>query len=67
MIAADQLARVLSAAGRFMRFVGGNKLAWLWRGLPLGLRAAGTLATEGFARMITVTGGQAPDDAGLGY
>ena len=55
MIAAEEVALILLAAGKSVRF-GGSKLDTMLGDQPLGLHAAMTLAAMPFARRIAVTG-----------
>jgi molybdenum cofactor cytidylyltransferase len=66
MIAPAQVALVLLAAGRSMRFGPADKLAWPVRGDALGLHAARRLAAVPFGAHIAVTGGGV-DYTALGY
>jgi molybdenum cofactor cytidylyltransferase len=66
MVAAEDCALVLLAAGLSRRF-GGDKLSADLAGRPLGLHGAATLASLPLAERIAVIGGGGPDYAALGF
>jgi molybdenum cofactor cytidylyltransferase len=67
MIAPEQVAVVLLAAGSSSRFGPADKLSASLNGVPLGLHAAGTIARLPFALKIAVTRPGGPDFASLGF
>lgn len=67
MIAPENVAVVLLAAGLSTRFGSEDKLSYPLHGLPLGLHAARTLAHLPFAARIAVTREGGPDFAGYGF